>query len=91
MVNFQHFANIKKAINSNNFFFFKYIYINFLHFNFSNDRILQWVLRFVANIYKYLTTIVSHIWFMNKTLLKFIVDDLEGDYKIEITYEYKNN
>jgi len=28
---------------------------------------------------------------MNKTLLKFIVDDLEGDYKIEITYEYKNN
>jgi len=71
---FPPFCKHKRAINNNKKF---YLILNFLRFYFSNDIILQWVLRFVAKIYEYLNKFVSLLWIMTNTWLNFIMDDPE--------------
>jgi hypothetical protein len=44
----------------------------------------------MTKIYKYLTNLYFHIWFIAKKWLNFFMDDLEVDYKIE-KMKFKQN
>jgi len=64
-MNFHHFANIRKAIDIK-----KRLLNVFYIFIFLNDIILQWVLGFVAKIYKYFNKFVVPYMAYNQNMAK---------------------
>ncbi len=68
MVNFHHFANIKKAININERSFILKKKINLLS---------------LFGLYGG-TNLYLHTWLITKTWLSFLVDDCKENYEIEI-------